>query len=371
MFTHMFVNQVSCRIGRIQQGNYIKLLTRLHSHWNGHLSASACLASSLIKSQDEHHIENIGSKRDIVCKCPLFSPLTRCLSQTSFCSQKIFRPIAQRNQHNFSSENRRQVRKAILYKHYPSSHFTRLRHLRYAFRKIMQRNAKFERRKMSLAKTKMRERGEENMAKMRDIKENIFTVPNILSTSRLLLSPLLGYLVVTEQYMLGTGLFIFTGATDLLDGYIARNFKNQKSVLGSIIDPLADKCLISVLTISLTVSNLIPVPLTALIVARDIGLVGAASYMRYKSLAPPITVSRYFDVSHATVQLKPTFVSKINTAVQLVLVGVTLPAPIFHYVDHISLQYLWYITAATTILSGLSYILSKNTVEFLRTTKRK
>ncbi|XP_071833311.1 cardiolipin synthase (CMP-forming)-like isoform X2 [Apostichopus japonicus] len=310
MFTHMFVNQVSCRIGRIQQGNYIKLLTRLHSHWNGHLSASACLASSLIKSQDEHHIENIGSKRDIVCKCPLFSPLTRCLSQTSFCSQKIFRPIAQRNQHNFSSENRRQ-------------------------------------------------------------KENIFTVPNILSTSRLLLSPLLGYLVVTEQYMLGTGLFIFTGATDLLDGYIARNFKNQKSVLGSIIDPLADKCLISVLTISLTVSNLIPVPLTALIVARDIGLVGAASYMRYKSLAPPITVSRYFDVSHATVQLKPTFVSKINTAVQLVLVGVTLPAPIFHYVDHISLQYLWYITAATTILSGLSYILSKNTVEFLRTTKRK
>ncbi|PIK57085.1 putative cardiolipin synthase (CMP-forming) [Apostichopus japonicus] len=167
------------------------------------------------------------------------------------------------------------------------------------------------------------------------------------------------------------GLFIFTGATDLLDGYIARNFKNQKSVLGSIIDPLADKCLISVLTISLTVSSLIPVPLTALIVARDIGLVGAASYMRYKSLAPPITLSRYFDVSHATVQLKPTFVSKINTAVQLVLVGVTLPAPIFHYVDHISLQYLWYITAATTILSGLSYILSKNTVEFLRTTKRK
>lgn len=165
----MFVNQVSCRIGRIQQGNNIKLLTRLHSHWNGHLSASACLASSLLKSQDELHIENIGSKRDIVCKCPLFSPLTRCLSQTSFCSQKIFRPVAQRNQHNFSSENRRQVRKAILYKHYPSSHFTRLRHLRYAFRKIMQRNAKYERRKMSLAKTKMRERVEENMGKMRDI----------------------------------------------------------------------------------------------------------------------------------------------------------------------------------------------------------
>ena len=43
-----------------------------------------------------------------------------------------------------------------------------------------------------------------------------------------------------------------------LDGFIARNFKNQKSVLGTILDPLADKILISVLTVSLTVVSLLP-----------------------------------------------------------------------------------------------------------------
>lgn len=43
-----------------------------------------------------------------------------------------------------------------------------------------------------------------------------------------------------------------------LDGFIARNFKNQKSVLGTVLDPFADKILMSVLTISLTVVSLLP-----------------------------------------------------------------------------------------------------------------
>lgn len=51
---------------------------------------------------------------------------------------------------------------------------------------------------------------------------------------------------------------------------------------------------------------------------------------------------RYFDATHATAQLAPTFISKVNTAVQLLLVGSTLAAPVFDYVNHPALQGLWY-----------------------------
>ncbi|XP_022097260.1 cardiolipin synthase (CMP-forming)-like isoform X2 [Acanthaster planci] len=215
--------------------------------------------------------------------------------------------------------------------------------------------------------SKATEKMKEKMAdKVKDIKENIFTIPNLLSTTRLVMSPVLGYLVIQECYTLGTCLFVMAGITDLLDGFIARNFRNQQSVLGSIIDPLADKCLVAILTLSLTFSGLIPVPLTILMVSRDVGLVGSVFYLRYQSLPPPRTVSRFFDITHATVQLKPTTISKLNTAVQLGLVGFTLAAPVFHYVDHPLLHALWYATAATTILSGFSYVFSKDAFKFLR-----
>ncbi|XP_064002356.1 cardiolipin synthase (CMP-forming) isoform X2 [Pogoniulus pusillus] len=142
---------------------------------------------------------------------------------------------------------------------------------------------------------------------------------------------------------------------ELLDGFIARNWANQKSALGSALDPLADKILISVLYVSLTCANLIPVPLTSVILLRDAALIAAVFYVRYKTLSPPRTLSRYFNPCYATAQLKPTFISKMNTAVQLLLVAASLAAPVFNYVDSIYLQTLWCITAFTTVTSAYSY----------------
>ncbi|XP_054674907.1 cardiolipin synthase (CMP-forming)-like isoform X4 [Grus americana] len=142
---------------------------------------------------------------------------------------------------------------------------------------------------------------------------------------------------------------------ELLDGFIARNWANQKSALGSALDPLADKILISVLYVSLTCANLIPVSLTSMIILRDVVLIAAVFYVRYKTLSPPRTLSRYFNPCYATAQLKPTFISKMNTAVQLILVAASLAAPVFNYVDSIYLQTLWCITAFTTVTSAYSY----------------
>ncbi|RVE55329.1 hypothetical protein evm_000227 [Chilo suppressalis] len=210
-------------------------------------------------------------------------------------------------------------------------------------------------------KAKVKERLEDVVER-----ENVFTIPNILCVTRIAMSPYLGYVILEENYTLALGLLGFAGITDLLDGWIARKWKSQASKMGSFLDPMADKVLIATLFISLTWQNLIPLSLTLLIVGRDTALVAAGFVIRYMSLPPPRTLSRYFDVTHATAQLAPTMISKFNTAVQLLLVGTTLASPVFGYVDHPALSALCGITAASTVVSAISYLVSKDTYKFLK-----
>lgn len=72
-------------------------------------------------------------------------------------------------------------------------------------------------------------------------KEQILTIPNLLSLIRLLLIPVILWLyLVKAEYVLAVAVIVLSGATDILDGYIARHY-NMVSDLGKIIDPLADK----------------------------------------------------------------------------------------------------------------------------------
>ncbi|ENN70270.1 hypothetical protein D910_05667 [Dendroctonus ponderosae] len=208
-------------------------------------------------------------------------------------------------------------------------------------------------------KTKVRERVEEI------VKENIYTIPNLLCITRMAASPYLGLLIVHGDFDWALGVLGFAAVTDLLDGWIARTWASQSSKMGSFLDPMADKILIATLFLTLTYADLIPFLLTGLIITRDVLLVIAGFIIRYKSLPPPRTFLRYFDATHATAQLEPTFISKVNTAVQLLLVGTTLAAPVFDFVNHPALQGLWYVTAGTTVAAALSYILSKNTYKIL------
>ncbi|XP_070103525.1 cardiolipin synthase (CMP-forming) isoform X2 [Equus przewalskii] len=162
--------------------------------------------------------------------------------------------------------------------------------------------------------------------------ENPWTIPNMLSMTRIGLAPVLGYLIIEEDFNIALGVFALAGLTDLLDGFIARNWASQKSALGSALDPLADKILISVLYVSLTYADLIPVPLTYMIISRDVMLIAAVFYVRYRTLPTPV-----------------------NTAVQLILVAASLAAPVFNYADSIYLQILWCFTAFTTAASAYSY----------------
>ncbi|OAX80349.1 hypothetical protein ACJ72_05322 [Emergomyces africanus] len=70
--------------------------------------------------------------------------------------------------------------------------------------------------------------------------ENIYTIPNILTFSRLAAAPVIGYCILHSYDTLALSLFAYASITDLLDGYIARKF-NQQTVVGTVIDPMADK----------------------------------------------------------------------------------------------------------------------------------
>jgi phosphatidylglycerophosphate synthase len=119
------------------------------------------------------------------------------------------------------------------------------------------------------------------------IRENIHNIPNYLTFARIALTPAIGYMIVHQQHYAALGLLGIAGITDLLDGYIARRF-NQKTSLGSTLDPLADKLLMTTLTVALCQSGALPLALGGLIIGRDVLLVMGTAYYRYISLPAPV-----------------------------------------------------------------------------------
>jgi cardiolipin synthase len=123
-------------------------------------------------------------------------------------------------------------------------------------------------------------------------RENVYTIPNFLCVSRILISPYLGMLIVQSDFNFALAILGVAAVTDLLDGWIARTWENQSSKMGSFLDPMADKVLIATLFLSLTYADLIPIALTSMIIARDIVLVVAGFIIRYRSLPPPVSSFR-------------------------------------------------------------------------------
>ena len=93
--------------------------------------------------------------------------------------------------------------------------------------------------------------------------ENIYTIPNFLTFSRLLAAPVIGCLVIYQHHASAVGLFAFAGITDLIDGWIARRWKLQ-TVVGSVVDPMADKALMTVLVGCLAATGGLPRKLSPL-----------------------------------------------------------------------------------------------------------
>ncbi|GAA5904348.1 cardiolipin synthase [Sporobolomyces salmoneus] len=195
--------------------------------------------------------------------------------------------------------------------------------------------------------------------------ENIYTIPNALTLARILSCPLIGWYIVKGELGIATSLLFVAGVSDLVDGYLARKY-NMGTVLGSIMDPAADKLLMTTMVISLTMRGMLPMPLAVLILGRDVLLILSAFYFRYASLPPPKTFKRYWDFSIPSASVHPTTISKYNTFLQLVLVGTTTVGPLLPFDIAMPLTALQWIVAGTTVWSGLSYVGSGKAIKYLK-----
>jgi len=117
-----------------------------------------------------------------------------------------------------------------------------------------------------------------------------WTIPNAVSGLRLLGIPLFFYLLlVRENYFWSLCVLVIAGATDWVDGYLARRL-NQVSRLGILLDPLVDRLYIAATLIGLALANLIPWWLVIIIALRDIALLALIPFLRQlKISALPVT----------------------------------------------------------------------------------
>eukprot|EP00741_Cyanophora_paradoxa_P011947 tig00020572_g11544.t1 len=161
-----------------------------------------------------------------------------------------------------------------------------------------------------------------------EVSHKLLSIPNILTLARIACTPVIALWVFEEHYVRACAGFFLAGFSDWLDGYIAKRY-NMKSVMGSYLDPLADKVLVGCLTVALAAKSLLSAWLVALVVARDAFLVGAVCYARYRTVPPPITLQRFFDTKIETYSAQPTYLSKVNTFGQLGLVCLALLSAAF------------------------------------------
>lgn len=231
-------------------------------------------------------------------------------------------------------------------------------------------------------------RGTSNHAQQTTLKTSVFTVPNILTMSRIACTPLIGNYIWTNNLTPALGLFAYSCVTDFLDGYIARKYK-LKSVAGTILDPIADKLLMIVTTVSLAIPpgpQLLPLPIAGLILGRDVLLGLSALYFRYASMRQKymkISWASYWDFFHyPSAEVKPTLISKYNTFFQMIYLGLGVLLLMLKNrqeeqgvsadskVDLKALEeyfkWMGYLVAITTVWSGGSYVFSKDAVKFLK-----
>ena len=134
------------------------------------------------------------------------------------------------------------------------------------------------------------------------------TVATLITLLRFVMVPAIVLALLSGRLDLALIGFVVAGVSDAVDGFVARRF-NQRSELGAYLDPLADKLLLVSVFIVLGVMHELPLWLVVMAVSRD-GLI-VAGVLLSTIMSRPVT-------------MKPLFVSKANTAMQIVLAALVL-----------------------------------------------
>jgi cardiolipin synthase len=170
---------------------------------------------------------------------------------------------------------------------------------------------------------------------------NLFkSLPNIISVARLLLVPVAVSLIASQSWGFAFVIFALAGVSDAVDGYLAKRFHLQ-SELGAYLDPLADKALLVSIYVTLAIIGILPRTLAILVVSRDLMIVGGVIVALVMS--QPMTI-------------RPLLISKINTAMQIVLAGAVLAAKAYGLTLDGWLDLMVAVVAALTVASTAAYL---------------
>jgi len=166
-----------------------------------------------------------------------------------------------------------------------------------------------------------------------------FTVPNLITLFRILLTPLFIIFLIQGRYHRALMVFVLAGVSDLADGLIARLWQ-QKSRLGSYLDPLADKLLLGASFVTLSIYKQIPSWLTVMVLSRDVALTLGVLLLR---------------LSDYPLVIKPSLAAKLTTSAQLATVLLVLLARLWPLPVELLKVFFW-LTGALTAISGIHYV---------------
>ena len=177
----------------------------------------------------------------------------------------------------------------------------------------------------------------------RAVSDALLTLPNLITFARLCAVPLAVWLVIDHRLGSAFALFLAAGVSDAIDGWLARRLGNGNSV-GALLDPVADKALLVTMYVTLAAVHEVPDWLAILVVFRDLVIVGGVIVLGL--LGRPVVI-------------RPLFVSKVNTALQIMLVALTLFLTGFGTrgpAIAAGLLVLTWAVGASTLASGAAYV---------------
>lgn len=164
-------------------------------------------------------------------------------------------------------------------------------------------------------------------------------IPNSLTILRILLIPVYVGFMTYGRYGAGLVTLLCAGITDALDGLIARK-TNQRTKLGEILDPLADKLLLTSSFLTLAVLHLVPSWVVIVVVSRDVMLLLGTAVAH---------------VTNSSIDITPTWLGKGTTLFQLAYVGL-VGFTVWHGSQPRFLFSLLLLMVSFTLASGLHYL---------------
>lgn len=170
----------------------------------------------------------------------------------------------------------------------------------------------------------------------------LVNLPNLISLGRLMSVPVITWLVMESRMAAAFWLFVAAGATDAIDGFIAKRF-DSRTELGAYLDPLADKALLVSTYVTLGITGLLPGWLVTLVVFRDLLIIGGALLIH---------------TLRQTLTMQPLLISKLNTAAQIALAALVLAGAGLGFAAPDLRTALCVLVTVTTFLSGAAYVVA-------------